>query len=112
MELMQEGADDQLISVQVTYPDAEQAGRAARALLEARVVACAQQTAIISTYQWKGAVEEAPEVLLTLKTTMGKIEALEHAVRAEHPYEEPEFLVFPAMGASAGYAKWVRESAV
>ena len=110
MELMQELAQDRLVCVQITYSDAKVARAAARDMVERGLAACVQQVRISSTYRWQGVVEEDAEQLLTVKTTMAKVDALEALVRDTHPYDEPEFLVLPALGASAGYARWARDS--
>lgn len=110
MELMQEESRDRLVWVQVTYADAKQARAVAKEIVEKRLAACVQQVRISSTYVWDGAVEEEAEHLLTAKTTMLRARDLEAFIRTNHPYDEPEFLVLPVLGASVGYARWVRES--
>lgn len=110
MELMQEESQDRLVCVQVTYADAKQAREAAKEMVEKRLAACVQQVRISSTYLWDGAVEEEAEHLLTIKTTLQRARDLETFIRANHPYDEPEFLVLSADAASEGYAQWVRES--
>lgn len=110
MELIQETAPDRLVCVQITYGDAKLARKAARAMVEQGLAACVQQVRISSTYRWQSEVEEEAEQLLIVKTILSKVDALEAFVRDTHPYDEPEFLVLPALGASAGYARWVRES--
>lgn len=96
--------------VQVTYADAKLARAVAKEIVEKRLAACVHQVRISSTYVWEGKVEEEAEHLLTAKTTMLRARDLETFIRANHPYDEPEFLVLPADAASEGYAKWVRES--
>lgn len=110
MELMQDEAPDRLVCVQVTYADAKQARRIAKQIVEKQLAACVQQVRISSTYTWEGSVEEEAEHLLTIKTMMLRVRDLETFIRANHPYDEPEFLVLPAEAASVGYARWVRES--
>ena len=110
MDLIQETAPDRLVCVQITYGDAKLARKAARDMVERGLAACVQQVRVSSTYRWQGQVEEDAEQLLTAKTIFSKVAALEAFVRDTHPYDEPEFLIVPALGASEGYARWVRES--
>jgi len=110
MELMQDESPERLVCVQVTYADAKQARQVAKEIVEKRLGACVQQVRISSTYVWEGAVDEEAEHLLTIKTTMQRARDLEDYIRANHPYDEPEFLVIPAVAASDGYATWVRKS--
>ncbi|WP_375572423.1 divalent-cation tolerance protein CutA [Ahrensia marina] len=110
MKLMQDESPERLVCVQVTYADAKQARQVAKEIVEKRLGACVQQVRISSTYVWEGAVEEEAEHLLTIKTTMQRARDLEDYIHANHPYDEPEFLVIPAVAASNGYATWVRKS--
>ena len=96
--------------VLVTAPDAETAGRIARALVEERLAACANVVpGVRSIYRWQGRVEEADEVLLVVKTRADRGPALAARVRELHPYELPEVLELPAPGGSEAYLGWVRE---
>lgn len=112
MELMQEMAGNSLVCVQLTYADAKLARQVAKDIVERKLAACVQQVRISSTYVWEGKVEEEAEHLLTAKTTMLRARDLEAYVQANHPYDEPEFVVLPMVAASEGYARWVRESVV
>jgi periplasmic divalent cation tolerance protein len=83
----------------------------ARALVEGRLAACVNVLpAMTSIYQWKGAVAEAREQQLVIKTAPGTVAALQAWLLAHHPYEIPEFLVLEATGSDA-YLRWVGESA-
>lgn len=109
MEMMQEDAGDRLVCVHIAYGDAKLARKSARDLVEKRLAACVQSQPISSTYAWQGKIEEAGEVLLIAKTTLRRARDIEAYVWATHPYDEPEFLVLPAVAAGAGYATWARD---
>lgn len=97
--------------VLVTGPDADTLVEMGRRVVEERHCACANVLAgLSSVYRWEGAVEEAEEAMALLKTTKGRLEALETRVRALHPYDEPEFLVVETDGGSASYLEWVAAS--
>jgi periplasmic divalent cation tolerance protein len=64
--------------------------------------------AMESTYRWEGKVAVARERQLIIKTTTDRVDALQTALAAAHPYDLPEFLVVPVTGGSAGYLNWVR----
>ena len=94
-----------------TVSSREEAKHMARALVEERVAACVNIVGgCDSIYRWQGAVEEAGEVLLLIKTNVEKIDALEAAVRRLHSYDVPEFLILQIDGGSAAYLAWLRES--
>ena len=72
-----------------------------------RLAACANVHAPVdSLYHWKGQVERAREVPLTLKARAEHFEALAAAVRALHPYEVPSVLAWPT-AATEDYRAWV-----
>ena len=95
--------------VLVTAPDEPTAERLARALLTTRLIACANLVpAVRSLYWWQGAIDDAREVLMVLKTTAAQLDALTAAVEREHPYDCPEVLVLPVDGGSDAYLRWLR----
>jgi len=92
-----------------TAPDAEVAARIARALVEERLVACANLVGSVrSIYRWQGRVEDADEVMLVLKTRADRVDALAERLRALHPFDLPELVVLPVEGGLAPYLDWVR----
>ncbi len=97
--------------VVVTAPDLKVARKLARAALESRLIACANLVPRVeSLYWWQGRLETGSEILLLMKTARSKVKKLEALVRAEHPYDTPEFLVLPVLGGSRQYLEWLRES--
>ncbi len=98
----------ELRAVLVTAPDVECAERIARALVEEKLAACANLLpGVRSIYRWEGAVEEAQEVLMVLKTRATQVDALARRIAALHPYDVPEVLALPVAGGSARYLSWV-----
>jgi periplasmic divalent cation tolerance protein len=80
----------------------------ARDLVEKRLVACAQVFGpIMSTYRWKGKIEEEEEWLCILKSRSEIYEKLEERIKSIHPYEEPEILALPVAMGSRGYLEWM-----
>jgi periplasmic divalent cation tolerance protein len=89
----------------------EEAASIARALVERRLAACVSRLpGLMSVYRWQGAVEEAAEVLLLIKTSEERLAALETALRELHSYEVPEFLVLPVGSGSDAYLEWLFSS--
>jgi periplasmic divalent cation tolerance protein len=76
-----------------TCPDAETAARIARALVAERLAACVNRVpGVTSTYRWQGEVHDAAEVLLLIKTTRERFDALRDRLVELHPYEVPELI--------------------
>lgn len=96
------------VIVLTTLPDHGAALSLARRAVEARLAACVQIVpGLTSVYRWKGAVDEASEVQLLMKTSAQREEALMAWVAAHHPYEVPEILVLDGR-ASEAYGAWLR----
>ena len=97
-----------VVVVLVTAPSSEVADRLASGAVEARVAACvAILPGIRSVYRWQGAVEQADEVQLVIKTTRDRVDALRTALLALHPYQVPELLVLPVVDGLPAYLSWV-----
>lgn len=104
------GADalDDLRVVHVTAPNVETGEFLARELVEERLAACGNVIpGLVSVYWWNDEVEKDDEVLVILKTTRERAGDLTERVRALHPYEMPEVLVFTVSGGAEDYARWV-----
>lgn len=91
-----------------TCPGAEIAERIARTLVEERLAACVNAIGgLVSTYRWKDAIEVDDEVLLLIKTTSGRLDALQARLIELHPYEVPELLAIEPVAGSAPYLAWL-----
>jgi periplasmic divalent cation tolerance protein len=102
---------DAAVLVLTTWPaDRDPAGMA-RAIVTERLAACVTVIGPVqSIYRWQGAVEQADERQLILKTVAPRVEALKARVAELHPYDVPELLVLPIAGGGAAYLRWVGES--
>lgn len=94
-------------SVYVTCPDDETARRIARALLDRRLVACANLLPVASLYHWEGRIEEAREVAMFLKTRRALVPDVVAAVKSLHPYEVPCAVGFELGEGAPEYYAWV-----
>ncbi len=96
--------------VLTTWPADQPVDAFVRGMVEARLAACVHVSgAGRSTYRWEGAVEDAAEHQLVIKTTRGRLAALGAYVRGAHPYAVPEWLEIEAAG-SAAYTGWIAAS--
>lgn len=92
----------------MTAPDLDTARRIARILVESKVCACVNVLpGATSIYSWKGAIEEASEVLLIAKTIRTRVAELERALAKAHPYEVPELVVVGAAHVESKYLAWL-----
>ena len=92
-----------------TFPDEASARRVADALVSARLAACVNITApMTSVYEWQGKLEAGPEVAAFIKTRRAAVDQAIAAARPLHPYTVPCFLVLPIEGGNDDYLAWAR----
>ena len=97
-----------ILSTCASEADAE---RIARALVDARLAACVTVApGARSFYPWKGAVEDAAECLLIIKSSRPLFEALRAALEKAHPYEVPELIALPIVEGAPNYLNWLSEN--
>jgi periplasmic divalent cation tolerance protein len=88
----------------------DEAERVARALVEARLAACVNIVpGVRSVYRWKGAVEDAREWLLTIKTRRDLLPVMMAELRRVHSYDVPEAIALPIVDGLPEYLAWIRE---
>lgn len=95
------------VAVLTTVGDMEAARTLARTLVERRLAACVQLSAIESLYRWDGAVQHEPEVRLLCKTSAATAPALREAIVQLHPYAVPAVYAMPLVDVHPPYAQWV-----
>jgi len=103
--------DTHVRTVLVTAPDADVAEGLATTLVEEGLAACGNVVpGVTSIYRWQGALQRDAEVLVILKTTAARVEALRARVVELHPYEVPEVLSLSVSEGHGPYLDWVRDS--
>ena len=102
--------DSPLCLVLTTWPADRDSEAFARRLVDLRLAACVHVLpAGGSTYRWQGAVQSAREHQVLVKTTRAALADLEAHVRADHPYDVPEWSVCDVTAGEA-YGAWLRDS--
>jgi periplasmic divalent cation tolerance protein len=103
--------ESQFSIVYCTYPDLEQAEKAASQIVEKKLAACVSIVSNVkSVYMWEGKLHKDSEVLLMMKTHNVKLEKLEEFVLDIHPFDVPEFLVVDVRHGSFEYLRWVENN--
>jgi periplasmic divalent cation tolerance protein len=98
------------MQVVTTVDSEEEAGLLARGIAGARLAACVQIVGPIrSVYWWQGAIEDAREWQLLIKTTDERLPALEAYIKANHSYNTPEIIATQIPWGSREYLDWVTE---
>ena len=89
-------------------PDTACAREIARSLIGAHLAACVNiLPAVQSVYCWQGAIEEANEVTLLIKTVQARYVELENVIKSAHPYEVPEIIALPIEAGLPAYLEWI-----
>ena len=103
--------EDGFVIVLTTLPREQDAAAFASVLVTERLAACVNVLPVMrSIYRWKGAIEQAEEQQLLIKTSEQSLNDLERRVRELHPYEVPEFLVMGIRSGSSDYLAWLSEA--
>jgi len=103
--------DADVVVVLVTAGSEEEAARIGRALVEERLIACANLVGPIrSIYRWQGNVEDEREHLVVMKARRADVDEIGARVKALHSYDVPEVLALPVADGSASYLAWLLES--
>lgn len=106
--MSQPGAEGEVLFS--TAPSEEEAARLARTLVEERLAACVQVVpGVRSFYRWQGQVHDDPELLLVVKTTRARREALIARLQELHSYDVPEAVAWSLDGGSPAYLSWLAE---
>jgi periplasmic divalent cation tolerance protein len=101
-------APEEFILVFTTLGTTEAAREFVRRLVDEHLVACGTIfPRAESVYRWDNKVTTADEVVVLLKTTRRRWDALATRVRAVHPYEVPELVAVPVTAGLESYLAWV-----
>jgi periplasmic divalent cation tolerance protein len=98
---------DKIVILSTCGTEAE-AERIARNLIEARLAACVNIVPRVrSIYRWEGAIEEAAECLLVIKSSRALFDRLREALESAHSYDVPEIVALPVVDGAPAYLAWV-----
>ena len=107
-EPVEDSATRSAILILTTLPERAGAEALARELLVARLAACIQiGSTVQSLYHWRGQIETAAEVPISIKTRAGLYPRVEAAIRRYHPYELPEIVAVPISYGLPAYLDWI-----
>jgi len=94
--------------IYVTAADRSEAEKIGRAMVEARLAACAnvlgETTAI---YWWDGAVESGAEAALVLKSRAELVDEITRAIGDIHSYDCPCIVALPIAGGNPEFLSWL-----
>lgn len=81
-----------------------------RALVETGLAACVNIfPAITAIYEWEGALTEAQESAMLIKSRKGVQDRLLAEAKRLHPYDTPALIVLEVAGGDAGFFNWIAD---
>lgn len=94
--------------VYITTGDGAEARRIGRALVNARLAACANIfDGITSVFHWEGEMQESDEAVLIVKTRTELVDSVVERVRELHSYECPAIVAAPIVQGNPDYLAWI-----
>src|SRR5688572_27677336 len=94
--------------VYVTAASKDEALKIGRVLVTERLAACANVLpGMHAVYRWRGAVEEAEEAVLILKTRKELADTALARVKALHSYDVPCAVVYDMASGLPAYLDWI-----
>ena len=94
-----------------TVDSRKTATKLARLLVQKGLAACVNLIPNVDSYfRWKGALDQAHELLLIIKTDSHHLKQVEQTIRTYHPYKVPEMIGWPIEWGHKPYLKWLRDS--
>ena len=108
----------QVLFVQTTVANADDAQRLAEHVIRSRAAACVQIGApVTSVFRWDSESEDASqarvqterEIPIVIKTTARAYADLERCIREIHPYTLPEIVAIPVERGLPAFLEWVEE---
>jgi periplasmic divalent cation tolerance protein len=94
--------------IYITAANADEAKDIGRALVEARLAACANVfPQMIPIFWWEGKVQEDSEAVLIAKTRDDLVDTVIDFVKRQHSYECPAVLAIPVRAGNSQFMDWI-----
>jgi periplasmic divalent cation tolerance protein len=101
----------EMLLVFSTFAHEADAARVTRALVDERLIACANLLpGARSIYRWQGAITDEREVVALMKTRKQDWTALLSRLHELHPYEVPECIAVRLAAGAPRYLAWLEQA--
>ncbi len=92
--------------IYVTHPSTESARKISSALLEKKLIACANTFPITSNYSWEGEIKEEEEFVSILKAKRDNFDLIKKEIEKIHEYDVPCITKID-VSANSAFDNWV-----
>ena len=107
---MAEGGSTEFVTLYMTAAGSHEAASIAEALVEERLVACANVfDGVTSYFRWEGKVQAEGEVVVIAKTRASLVSAVEARLKDLHSYDVPCLVAWPIVDGHSDYLNWIAE---
>lgn len=96
--------------VWLSCADEPEAKKISDVLLKKRLIACAKQMPINSTFHWKGGTDSSNEILLVMESREDLFEEIETEVARLHSYETFVLQAVSLSRLSSGAQEWLDDN--
>lgn len=93
----------------MTCGSKKEAHTIATALLQNKLIACANMFPVSSVYTWKQNIQEDEEYAAFLKTKKSKVPQVIEEVKRMHSYEVPDIVEIPLGRGFEPFFQWISE---
>ena len=95
--------------VKTTVSSKDNALKVINALLDDKLISCAQISAIESFYVWDNEVKNEPEYTIIMKAKTSNYSDIENTVLKHHSYEVSEIIALDISHGNKKYFDWISE---
>jgi periplasmic divalent cation tolerance protein len=94
--------------IRITFAKKDEAISVARAMLEEKLVACANiSETMTALYRWEGMVQQENETAVLFKTVAAKVPQAVAHLKTLHSYQIPSIVAWRAEVVEPAFADWV-----
>jgi len=96
-------------SIYVTAKSDNEAKAIARALIEKKLIACANLFPITSLYYWDNELQDDAEIAIIMKTRSNLVDSVINELKKIHSYDVPCIVSWPIANGNSEYLAWVEQ---
>lgn len=93
----------------VTHPSKPEAVQLTAALLNERLIACANYYPTESVYWWEGRLTSTTEIMTIYKTRTENWEKVRDFIEKDHTYQTSCIIKLATVEANASYEQWIQD---